>query len=213
MKNMGISQLRMAATEPLNEEILLSRAVHASDIWENAMFFDTLAEASADCSLLVGTTRRRGRSRKNVTMPPRKLAEWLKKRPAPGPIGIVFGNERTGLEEADLNLCNIASHIPASEGFPSLNLSHAVQIYTYELFLALGAEHSCKGEWTAMDITKVDNLVGSITDTLADIGFYKLPGREMQHGFLRDMICRAGLSESEGKYLKNIFVKAAKRII
>jgi tRNA/rRNA methyltransferase/tRNA (cytidine32/uridine32-2'-O)-methyltransferase len=208
MKNMGLTELRLAAPQPLNPEKISVLAVHALDIWENARIFDNLADAVADCSIVIGTTRRRGHDRKSVSMPPNTLAAWLAERP--GPAAIVFGNERTGLEEEELELCNFASHIPACEAQPSLNLSHAVQIYAYELFLALEKPDPVKGQWQAMNQTEVSALVGSITDTLAGIGFYKYPNRDMQTRFLHDLISRAGLSEREGRYLEDIFVKAAR---
>jgi tRNA/rRNA methyltransferase/tRNA (cytidine32/uridine32-2'-O)-methyltransferase len=224
MKNMSLSHLRLVAPEPLEEAPLLARTVHAGDIWRNARFFDTLAAATADCSLVVGTTRRRGRNRKNVTLDPRALAAWLKNRPAadgsPAPIALVFGNERTGLNDDELNLCNIASHIPVSDAFPSLNLSHAVQVYAYELFLAFGgtaeghggdsAPEPVKGEWVPLTRAEADDLTADITGILAGLGFYKHPGREEQTRFLRDLICRAALTEKEGRYLKDIFAKAGR---
>jgi tRNA/rRNA methyltransferase/tRNA (cytidine32/uridine32-2'-O)-methyltransferase len=145
MKNMGLSRLRIAGAVPSANQgyfsdreaaLIRARAVHAADIWEKAEFFDSLAPALADLSLAVGVTRRRGHRRKTVTMDSRSLALWLREKP--GSAALVFGNERTGLDDQELSLCNIASHIPASDEFPSLNLSHAVQIYAYELFLALG---------------------------------------------------------------------------
>jgi len=208
MKNMGLSQLRIVAPEPLNEAPLLARAVHAEDVWRDARFFDTLASAIADCPLVVGTTRRRGRKRKNATMDPRALAAWLKDGAA-APAALVFGNERTGLDDDELNLCNIASHIPVSDAFPSLNLSHAVQIYAYELFLAFGGTaDGVKGECVPLTRAAADELTADITGVLAGLGFYKHPGREEQTRFLRDLICRAALTEKEGRYLKDIFAKA-----
>jgi len=219
MKNMGLSGLRLAAPQSLNSEQIYTMAVHAGDMWEKAQIYDNLAEAAADCAVVVGTTRRRGRKRKSVSMTPRVLAEWLSRRP--GPAAIVFGGERAGLDEAELDLCNVASHIPVSDTQPSLNLSHAVQIYAYELFLAL--ERNCpakagcpakptlvKGEWRPMNQSEISALTGSITDTLASLGFYRHPNREEQTRFLRDVISRAGLTEREGGYLKDIFVKAAR---
>jgi tRNA/rRNA methyltransferase/tRNA (cytidine32/uridine32-2'-O)-methyltransferase len=224
MKNMGLSQLRLVAPEPLDEAPLLARTVHAGDIWHNARFFDTLTDAVADCSLVVGTTRRRGRRRKGVTMEPRALAAWLKDRAATSggiaPIALVFGNERTGLEDDELNLCNIASHVPVSDAFPSLNLSHAVQIYAYELFLAFGGTAGdlagngttdpVKGEWVPLTRAAADELTADIIGVLAELGFYRHPGRAEQTRFLRDLICRAALTEREGRYLKDIFAKAAR---
>jgi len=207
MKNMGLTQLRIAEPLPLDKERILERAVNAQDIWENAGVFNTLAEAIADCSIVIGTTRRRGNYRKNVSMTPRTLAAWLAERP--GPAAIVFGNERTGLEDHELELCNFASHIPVSEECPSLNLSHAVQLYAYELFLVMKQQSSVKGEWTAMNQAEISALVGSITDILASIGFYKKPNREEQSRFFQDMIARAGLAEREGRYFEEIISKAA----
>ena len=230
MKNMGLSRLRIAGTarESLDEGAIRARAVHAADLWEGAAFFDTLAGAAADCSLVIGTTRRRGRRRKQASLSPRDLAAWL--RDKPGPAALVFGNERTGLEEGELDLCNMASHIPVSRAFPSLNLSHAVQIYAYELFLALengtwpakgagaaggetggraGAE-AVKGAWVPLTHSGAAELAGSITGALASLGFYRHPGREIQERFLRDLICRAGLTVREGAYLADIFAKAGR---
>ena len=217
MKNMGLSRLRMVAPEPLDEEIILTRAIHARDIWENARFFDSLAAASTDCSLVVGTTRRRGKKRKGVTLDPRALVEWLGggrlgQTAKYGTLALVFGNERTGLNDEELNFCSVASHVPVSEDFPSLNLSHAVQIYAYELFLAFGgvSENPVKGAWAPLERPVAEALTAEITGALAELGFYKRPGREEQTRFLRDVICRAGLTEREGRYLKDIFIKAAR---
>jgi len=207
MKNMGLLNLRLANPQPLDIEKLQVRAVNALDIWENSNCYDNLTSAVADCSIIVGTTRRRGHNRKSISMTPRDLALWLANRP--GPAAIVFGNERTGLEEAELKLCNFASHIPVSDAQPSLNLSHAVQIYAYELFLAMEQQFPVKGEWTAMNQTQISALVDSAADTLENLGFYKNPGREEQTQFLRDVISRAGLSDSEGKYFLEIISKAA----
>jgi tRNA/rRNA methyltransferase/tRNA (cytidine32/uridine32-2'-O)-methyltransferase len=222
MKNMGLSRLRLASPAPLDEKTVRARALHAADVWEGARFFDTLGQAAEDCSLLIGTTRRRGRHRKSVTLEPRRLAEWLAGKGvfgaegAAGPAALVFGNERTGLDDTELALCNIASHIPVSEDFPSLNLSHAVQVYAYELFLAFGNANPetgpapVKGEWVPLERRQVDELAADITGTLASLGFYKHPGREEQTRFLRDLISRAGLTEREGRYLANILGKTAR---
>jgi len=141
-------------------------------------------------------------------MTPRALAAWLSERP--GPAAVVFGGERAGLEEAEMELCNTASHIPVSDDQPSLNLSHAVQIYAYELFLALERQNPVKGEWQPLNQSEVSALAVSITDTLAGLGFYRHPNRGEQTRFLRDVISRAGLTEREGNYLRDIFVKAAR---
>ena len=212
MKNMGLSRLRLAAPEASDTAALLARAVHAGDVWENAQTFDTLADAVADCAIVAGTSRRRGHKRKTITMNPRELAGYLAGRE--GNVALVFGNERTGLETAELALCNLASHIDADAGFPSLNLSHAVQIYCYELRTALNAASNTaekpSGHWMPVDRAAADALATSISGSLAKIGFYRYRGREEQEIFFRDLINRAGLTVNEARYLGNIFAKASK---
>ena len=238
MKNMGLRHLRIAAAErprielpgmgiPFNKtpcdsdnaaalslERLLARAIHAADIWDNSEHFNSLQEALADCTISVGTSRRRGRHRKSNTLTPRELAAFLKEKP--GKAAIVFGNERTGLDREELELCNMASHIPVNPDFPSINLSHAVQIYAYELYQAFteyvsfNGPASVPGQWVPMNAEEIETLVKKISASLESIGFYKYPGREEQERFLRDLVARAGLSLREGRYLGDIIVKSAR---
>ena len=229
MKNMGLSRLRLAAPGFSSDETFLSeagfgyggteaiikaRAVHALDVWESAETFDTLAGAVKDCSLVVGTTRRRGRRRKQVTMTPAELAAFFKGHSghaAGAQAALVFGNERTGLEDEELELCNMASHIPVDESFPSINLSHAVQIYTYELFKTLsGANEDVKGQWVPLDQAAIGAKVTELMDVLQTLGFYRKIGREEQGRFFTDIFSRAGITEWEGSYFADIIAKAAR---
>jgi tRNA/rRNA methyltransferase/tRNA (cytidine32/uridine32-2'-O)-methyltransferase len=215
MKNMGLSRLRLVSPDPMEEKTIRSRAVHAETVWEGAEKFESLVAAVADCAMVIGTTRRRGHSRKSFTLNPEETAEYLRERP--GNAALVFGNERTGLEGPELNLCNLASHIPADRAFPSLNLSHAVQIYCYELFRSLAPAPGTPREgpvagdrWAALDQSHLEELVRSVSGALASLGFYKQPGREAQEQFFRDIFSRAALTLDEGRYMANIFAKAAR---
>ena len=230
MKNMGLSRLRIAAAEFDNtqdgenqgslseagfcfggtEAVIRARAIHAADVWEKAESFDTLADAVKDCSLVIGTTQRRGRNRKLVSMSPAEIAAFLKERP--GAAAIVFGNERTGLDADEINVCNVASHIPVDESFPSVNLSHAVQIYTYELFRTLSnaANDAVKGQWVPLNQSAIDSMVEEITNNLKELGFYKQRGREEQERLFRDIFSKAALTEREGRYFSDIINKAVR---
>ncbi len=206
MKNMGLSQLRIVSPEmPLDNSLILSRAVHAGDIFEKAERFETLDDAVADCSLVIGTTRRRGEKRKSISISPRETASYVMGKN--GKTAIVFGNERTGLEKEELDLCSVSSHIPSDDAFPSLNLSHAVQIYAYELFLAAAGEKS--GQWVPADRAVLDSMVKVMSDSLESIGFYKQYGREDQERFFRDIFSRAGTTLKEARYLEKFFKKIA----
>jgi len=234
MKNMGLSRLRLAAPDfsakdsagafSLSEAglgfggdlaVIRARAIHAVDVWEKAETFDTLAAAVNDCAIVIGTTRRRGRYRKQVTMTPTETAAFLKTHP--GPAALVFGNERTGLEDKELELCNFASHIPADEAFPSLNLSHAVQIYAYELYKLLACPHAedvlidaVKGQWVPLDQAAIEILVKEIMENLKTLGFYKRLGQKEQERFFRDIFSRSAMTEREGRYFAGIIAKAVR---
>jgi tRNA/rRNA methyltransferase/tRNA (cytidine32/uridine32-2'-O)-methyltransferase len=219
MKNMGLSRLRLAAplfSDQSAVEVIRARAVHAADIWEKARHFATLEEAVADCALVIGITRRMGVRRKAWSLTPSETAARLGDHI--GPVALVFGNERTGLEDREIRLCNLTSHIPAADAFPSLNLSHAVQIYAYELFRTLapdmadagGTADKTPGRWVPLDQERLEALSRSLSDSLALLGFYKQPGREDQERFFRDVFSRAGLTQREGQYIADIFAKAAR---
>lgn len=216
MKNMGLASLRIVAPVNMNDEVTRARCVHAEDVWENARYYDSLKDAIADCSIVVGTSRRRGARRKDITLTPKEAALFIKDygtaEDAPHPAAIVFGNERTGLENDELALCTISSHIPANKIFPSLNLSHSVQIYCYELFTALSAttENPARGTWEVVPRQKIDVLVDSICDSLSALGFYTHTDRNLHIEFFRDIFSRAALNEFETEHIRKIFAKAAR---
>lgn len=212
MKNMGLSRLRIVTPEKvLDDSVIKARAVHAADVWEQAEHFNSLQDAIADCSFVMGTTRRRGEKRKNISLLPREAAAYIIEKS--GQTALVFGNERTGLEEKELAVCSMASHIPVDDRFPSLNMSHAVQIYTYELFLAAAEKSSHEEEkkkrWVPAERAVLDSAVKVMTDSLESIGFYKQYGREDQECFLRDIFSRAEITLKEVRYLEQLFKKVA----
>lgn len=209
MKTMGLRQLRIVAPErPLDEGIVGTLAVHAADLWEGAKQYGSLQEAVADCSIVVGTTRRTGRRRKDFPLTPEELGPFLASRP--GSAAVVYGNERTGLEADELALCDLAVGIPSSDAFPSLNLSHAVQVCSYALFRSLGAGAASGGHYVPIDRRRLDELVSTMCDSLESLGFYKIAGRDDQERFFRELLSRAAPTIGETRYLETIFRKMAR---
>lgn len=97
---------------------------------------DTLAQAIADCSWVVGTTMRVLEGRLRLT--PRELADECTRR-RDATWAIVFGAECNGLQNDEVEQCHAVSFIPSSEAQPSLNLSQAVVVYAHELASVRGA--------------------------------------------------------------------------
>ena len=205
MANSGITRLRIVGKRnDFDEERVRILAIHAAGIWENAEFFGTIEEATADCSISAATTRRRGKKRKGKLFLPEEFCSFAKE--SGGKIAVVFGNERTGLTDSEVDSCTAAVTIPSSEEFGSLNLSHAVQIICYHLFRA--QEPDLKG-YTPVPLSRLDKTVATIADDLQKIGFFKIAGRPDMERFWRAVLSRAALSESEAKYIEKIFNKAA----
>ena len=128
MANNGISKLRIVGKkEDFDEERVRILAIHAAGIWESAEFFGSIQEATADCIISAATTRRRGKKRKGKLFLPEEFCSFVKD--SDGKVAVVFGNERTGLTDDEVEACSVAVTIPSDPGFMSLNLSHACKFF------------------------------------------------------------------------------------
>lgn len=208
MANNDIKTLRIVGKKSdYDDERVRILSIHAAYIWENAEFFDSITQAAKDCVIAAGTTRRRGKKRGKLLLP-EEFAEAASEitESASGKVAVVFGNERTGLEESELDECTMGVTIPSSNDFGSLNLSHAVQIISYELFRA--ANKFSKGS-VAVDLARLDKTVQEICDDFQKVGFFKVAGKDNMKRFWRDILSRAQISESEAVYIEKIFSKAA----
>lgn len=206
MANNGIKTLRIVGKKSdYDDERVRILAIHAASIWENAQFFDSITEATADCSIAAGTTRRRGKKRNDKLLLPEEFADFAAKADD-SKIAVVFGNERTGLTDEEVLECTMGVTIPSDPEFASLNLSHAVQIICYHLFRK---ENSQSAGYTPLTIDRLNKTVSTIADDLQKIGFFKITGRQDMEIFWRNVLSRAVLSEGEASYIEKVFNKAA----
>lgn len=204
MKTMGISRLALVSDREYDENRVRTLALHASDVWENSVRYHSLEEALATSVLSVGSTRRRGKFRKDSAVNPQQLADIVSKT-GEGLVSIVFGRESDGLTDEEVAHCGMVVTIPTSDRFPSLNLAQAVQIITYNLFDRLKP-------WPvqAVPVTqkRCENGAATAVDALEAIGYFKLPDEKLwTYRFLRDVMERASLSEKEMQKMEKIFVK------
>ncbi len=209
MANNDISELRIVGERSSYDiEHIHVLAIHAGDIFDRARFYSSIKEATADCTVCAGTTRRRGKKRGKLYLP-EEFAQQIDGATEGGAkIAVVFGNERTGLTDEQLDQCTCGVTIPSSQGFGSLNLSHAVQIMCYHLFRkkldeTQGGYHGV----VPVDLERIDKAVKNLTDDLQKVGFFKMPGRQDMESFWRSLLSRASVSESEVQYLERTFSK------
>nr|MCR4953787.1 RNA methyltransferase [Treponema sp.] len=214
MANNDIKTLRIVGSkENYDIEHIHVLAIHAGYIFDNAVFFETLTDAVKDCCISAGTTRRRGKKRGKLLLPEEFAKEAAKitdmgpgaeeigtgagnidTGASGGKIALVFGNERTGLTDDQLDECTMGVTIPSSDEFGSLNLSHAVQIMCYQLFRQKRGE--IRG-YNPITLERLGSTVKTISTSLEQIGFFKLAGRDDMEMFWRDVLSRANLSEGE----------------
>ncbi|HOX24400.1 MAG TPA: RNA methyltransferase [Candidatus Krumholzibacteria bacterium] len=133
MKTMGLTNLRLV--EPLNPKGRTARALAhgAEDVLDAALVCDTMAAAVSDCLVVCGTTARRRQLRKSALMPPHHLARRVVEHAREGRVAILFGTERTGLTNDEIDICRYLSMVPTDEAQHSLNLAHAVMLYAWEV--------------------------------------------------------------------------------
>ena len=136
MKTMGLSQLRLVRPKYFPHADATAMASGADDLLGRAEVFDSLSAAIADCVAVVGASARL-RTHHWPTLDVRDSVARLLAASADKPLAVVFGRERTGLSNEEMDHCQWLLNIPANPAYPSLNLAMAVQIVGYELRMAV----------------------------------------------------------------------------
>jgi tRNA (cytidine32/uridine32-2'-O)-methyltransferase len=221
LKTMGLSRLALVAPERYPHPDAIALAAGADDVLAAASLHATLAEAVADCRLVLGCTARSRR----IALPeqsPREAASTLLAEAGQGTeVALVFGRERTGLDNDELQLCHGAVHIPANPGYGSLNLAAAVQVLSYELRMAwLGAapphnsqEHDLEHDHehdrdVPASHAQMEGLFGQLAETLDAIDFHKGRAPESAMRKLRRLFLRSRLDLREVRLLRGILADA-----
>ncbi|MGE4070090.1 MAG: RNA methyltransferase [Lysobacterales bacterium] len=132
LKTMGLSQLRLVAPLRFPDPEANALASGAEDILDHAQQFETLNDALADARMVFGSSDR-VRGIRMLEIEPREFARHALDAAAVGPVAVLYGTERTGLTNEELELCQYLVTIPANPHYSSLNLASAVQVLSYEL--------------------------------------------------------------------------------
>jgi tRNA/rRNA methyltransferase len=202
MMNMGLSRLILVDPPEDKDQNARKLAAGAYEIIEKAAVFPALEEALADHGFVIGTSRHAGRQRKNIRTP-REMAEQVIPILAKNRVAIVFGNEVNGLENSDLALCHEIAAIPSSDAFQSLNLSHAVMIIAYELFLASGA-YAGQPAGQLAPLEETEGFFLQLQETLQTIGFLERDHPERMMFSLRQLFGRARMNSRDVSILRGI---------
>ncbi|MCO6524208.1 MAG: tRNA (cytosine(32)/uridine(32)-2'-O)-methyltransferase TrmJ [Candidatus Schmidhempelia sp.] len=141
MKTMGMSHLYLVNPIVKPDSQAISLAAGASDIIKNATITTSLEEAVADCRLIIGASAR-SRSLQWPILESRACGEKIIDEAYEGHVALVFGRERVGLTNEELQKCHYHVAISANPEYSSLNLAMSVQVLTYEIRMAMLARSS-----------------------------------------------------------------------
>ena len=213
MKTMGLSQLVLVSPAVFPNSQADAMAAGATDLLAQARVCDTLAEALADTTLVLGVSARRRDIVAEVLTPPEAATRLLTEAQA-APVALVFGNETSGMSNEELSLCQGLVTIAANPDYSSLNLAAAVQVLSYEIRQAW-LEHASwpQPEMDAATGDEVERFYVHLETTLAELDFlnHGSPGKLMLK--LRWLFARTRLAKEEVNILRGILTaaQAAKR--
>jgi TrmH family RNA methyltransferase len=197
MSNFGF--LRLRVVNPYEVAFREARsAVGASALLASAEEFQSVAEAVADCVLVVGTT---AAGRRELQLPLKQLEEGarlIRKQPASSRVALLFGSEKTGLSNEDLSHCHWLIRIPTREQHPSVNLGQAVAICLYELARDRKVSRQPEKHKPAT-AGEVERITGILLDALQSSGYLKPHSAAPTRDKVRRMVRRLNLSASDAE--------------
>ena len=210
MMNMDLTQLVLVRPAAFPDPQATSRAAGAESVLAAARVVDTVAEAIAGCGFVVATTARE-RDQNFRVLDVRDAAVRVAAEAQRAPVAVLFGTERTGLRNEDLESSHVLLRIPASRDYASLNLAMAVQLVGYEIFRARGSPGAAgvmPQEERAVPLAtpaQMQQLYAHLEQVLQEVNF-KDRTRAGNHlmGRIRRFLQRAELDQNEVNILRGI---------
>ncbi len=212
MKNMHLSDLVLVAPQtkfPCGKA--RARASGAIDVLENTRVVDDLASAIDDCTLVAGASARL-RAIPWPVKDARDCAEEMVVASNESKVALVFGRERSGLTNEELERCNRLVHIPANEAYSSLNIAAAVQVLSYEVHMAMRDKEKLKlhvaNDYPMSTAEEMEGLYQHFEQALQTIGFLNPENPRQLMRRLRKLFNRAQLDKMEMNILRGILAAA-----
>jgi TrmH family RNA methyltransferase len=173
--------------------------------------FSTVAEAVADCGLVVGTLGTGAGTSRNLDQPLHRLDEGgglIRTRLATERVALLFGSEKRGLSNDDLSYCHWLMRIPTREAHGSMNLAQAVAVCLYELIRTEGAQPPETGNHATG--AALERMTAALLAALKDSGYMK-PGTESAtEEKARRLVLRMNLSEADAELWTGMLAKMRK---
>ena len=180
MLNFGLTRMRLVAPRDgwPNPKAVAMASGAAGEVLEYAGVFPSVPDAISDCDFVFATTARGRELTKPIYTPETAMEEARKRIAAGQKVGVLFGPERTGLENDDVSRANAIITVPVNPAFPSLNLAQAVLLTGYEFMRqevgAVPVDPGLAGADVASRI-EVEKLGDHFEERLEEVGFFFPP--------------------------------------
>ncbi len=222
MGNMGFSELSLVRPVEFLVEEARVRSASNEEILANAAVCSSLSEAIGDCTCVVGTSARI-RTIGWPNLPPQEAMNQVAERSVQGAkVALLFGPERAGLLNRQIDQCDMLVRIPVNEEAPSINLAGAVLIMLYELRLALDSRSevdsgtsvtlSPNREENMANQAQVQGLFEHMQRVLSDVDFIATGSRKSLMRKIRRIFLMPGLTEDEVNILRGILTAVTNKI-
>jgi len=197
LSNFGFHRLRVV--NPYHVAFREARsAVGASALLASAEEYKNVAEAVADCALVVGTTALR---RRELQHPVRRLehgARLIRKQRASSRIALLFGSEKRGLSNHDLSYCHWLMRIPTREMHSSMNLGQAVAVCLYELVREAKTARPTE-ELQPATAGALERITAMLFDALGASGYVRSSGAASTHEKVRRLVRRLHIQAGDAE--------------
>jgi TrmH family RNA methyltransferase len=204
MKTMGLERLTLVNPGEFPHPDASARASGAVDVLEQAQVTATLDEALTGCALVAGTSARR-RGIGPPQLEPRECAARLAATAAGQQVALLFGRERIGLTNEELDRCHVLVNIPANPEYASLNLAAAVQVLAYELRLALATPATpLEAESPPATAEEMERLYAHLEQAALETGFLDPANPKHLMRRLRRLFNRAQPDQNEVHILRGL---------
>lgn len=212
MKTMGLGQLCLVAPARFPAAEATVMAAGADDVLEQARVFEDVRSAVADCGLVMGTTAR-SRHLPWRQLEPREAAAEIAVAATHSDVAVLFGAERTGLTNEELELCQRLLTIPTGTAYGSLNVAMAVQVVAYEILLATRAASpdAVRGGIPLASALEMERFFAHLEQVLEEIEFRDRTGEGHLMARLRRFFSRAVPDQNEINILRGILTSVQGR--
>jgi len=212
MKNMALEELLLVRPKAFPHTDATARASGADDILQRARVVSSLPEALMGCGFVAATTARERDQRFRVS-DVREVAARLVSESRRAPAAVIFGAERTGLTNEELEAAHVLLRIPANEAYLSLNLAMAVQLVAYEIFRARGAKVvTLPTEVPLATPEEMDRLYVHLAQVMEEIDFRdRTQSGTHLMARIRRFLQRAELDQNEVNILRGLLTAVQSR--